>query len=407
MKIVGKSTYVNVYAEDLESGLIEQIYELINNPVFSNPISIMPDAHIGKGCVIGFTMKLADKIIPEIIGVDIGCGMLADKVNCKITPSLELDKEIRKAIPFGNNVNKTCDVKFPWEQIKASAKKLKVDCPDYNDKWFKSLCKRIGIQEDYALNSLGSLGGGNHFIEIGKEDNNFWVVIHSGSRNLGLKVCNYWMKQINKINKINPEDRVSKITELKKIYNGKDLENEIRKIKVVNKNYLVGDDYYGYLFDMVFAQAYAKLNRKIMMNRILEVLNCDVVEEIETIHNYINFEDMIIRKGAVRSNVGEKLIIPLNMRDGILICEGKGNDEWNNSAPHGAGRVMSRGKAKSILDVGDFENDMVGVFSTSVGKSTIDEAPRAYKDGKVIERLIEPTANVVGKIIPIHNLKGV
>jgi len=260
----------------------------------------------------------------------------------------------------------------------------------------------------------------NHFIELGESQNtgNIWVTIHSGSRNLGKKICEYWQniayeRPLPDINKI--------ILEIKEKFPKKEWQEEIVKAK--NKigstkkselDYLKGKDLDGYLSDMYFAQEYASTNRRIIMQTIISVLRETVYEKyfkvketIETVHNYIDSTDYIIRKGAIRSYIGEKMIIPFNMRDGILICEGKSNSEWNFSAPHGAGRVYSRSKAKEELDLQKFEKDMEGIYSTSVGRGTIDESPDAYKDSNIIEKAIEPTAKILDRIIPIHNMKDV
>jgi RNA-splicing ligase RtcB len=280
--------------------------------------------------------------------------------------------------------------------------------PDYSEKWFKTKCKQIGMDYNKAINSAGTLGGGNHFLEIGSYDDKSCVTIHSGSRNLGKRICDYWQEQAEKYKY---QDKVKKlIQEAVTQEQKKELQNKIKEITNADKmeknlEYLTGDEAVEYLFDMIFAQEYARINRLTMLKLIQNIVKAEIIETIESVHNYIDFEDMIIRKGAIKSYIGQKMVIPFNMRDGILICEGKSNPEWNYSAPHGAGRVYSRSKAKQVLSLDQFKEEMKEVFSTSVGRSTLDESPMAYKDSKIIEQAIEPTAKILHRIKPIINLK--
>lgn len=392
--ITGKYTNANIMIDNVEPECVSQVVSMINHPAFTNPVAIMPDCHAGKGSVVGFTMPCGDKIVPNCIGVDIGCGMLSFNIGKIDIDHTYLDKAIRERIPFGMEVRKV-------------AHKLSIRYFNYD-----SLFKRVGIDTNYAINSLGSLGGGNHFIEIGKSVNtgDVWITVHSGSRNLGKKVCEYWQKIAYE--RIVPDTRAL-IEEIKRKSKKVDWEYKIKKLKEENKKYkksdldwIDGEDKEGYLSDMYFTQRYASVNRIIMMKEILDILNIkSELKAIETIHNFIDKDDNIIRKGAIKSYIGEKMIIPLNMRDGILLCEGKSNPEWNFSAPHGAGRVLSRSKAKEQLILQDYEDKMKGIFTTSVNKFTLDEAPDAYKDSKLIEDAIVPTVNLLDKIIPIHNLK--
>lgn len=406
----GKYTDAKIMIDQVEPECISQIISMINHPAFVNPVAIMPDCHSGKGSVIGFTMLSGEKIIPNVIGVDIGCGMLSANIGKVEINFPELDNSIRQKVPFGMNVHQRGIIHmkkdFVWKD-------------GYSYEWFEQTCKKIGIDLTYAINSIGSLGGGNHFIEIGRSDFNedLWLTIHTGSRNFGYKVCEYWQKvaagRDGKSRKVLLDAGVEEIKRTAK--NGSEIGKRIYDLKkslqidkkVTGLEYLEGENVEGYLDDMYFAQQYAKVNREYIMKEILNLLPgfLKKFQIIETIHNYIDPQDKIIRKGSVRSYRGEFFILPFNMRDGLLICEGKSNPEWNFSAPHGAGRLFSRSRAKRELDLNKFKSDMQGIFSTSVGQGTLDECPDAYKDAKIIEVAIEPTAKILDRIIPIHNMK--
>ena len=395
--IEGKYTTATIMIDHVEPECISQIYEMVNHPAFTNPIAIMPDTHKGKGSVIGFTMKVGDKVIPNVVGVDIGCGMLSANFGKIDIDHISLDSQIRNKIPFGYHVHDS--------NVHGA----------YLVKEIDSFCKEIGLPVEYVKYSLGSLGGGNHFIEIGRDQfEDIWVTVHSGSRYLGKRVCEYWQKIAEKkLSKLRFEGIEDKINKIKDTFSTYDWQNEIKKMKSslcinVGKGleWIDGDDKDKYIEHMIFSQQYATLNRKIMMDVITSILNKEIKELIETIHNYIDPKDNIIRKGAIRSYVGEKIIIPFNMRDGILICEGKSNPEWNYSAPHGSGRTMSRTQAKKCLDIEQFKNQMTGIYSTCIGKETLDEAPDSYKPSEMIEQSIAPTAKIINRIKPLYNLKG-
>lgn len=406
-EIKGEYTDVKVMIDQIEPECLIQIIAMANNIAFSNPIAIMPDTHSGKGSVIGFTMKLGDKIIPNIVGVDIGCGMLSVNIGDIDIDVVNLDKMIRERVPFGMNVRAQSDIR---------SKDTKEKFVDSND--ITNLCKKIGLDYNYAIRSIGSLGSGNHFCEIGIDNKgDKWITIHTGSRNLGKKVCEYWQnvaidRSLNK-----GESLSDGVNRIKRDFPKSEWNNEIgnlrNNMKMKNTRstgleYLEGEDLEGYILDMYLAQFYAKINRQTIRNVILNILNIksyDLIDQIETVHNYIDPDDKIIRKGAIRAYKGEMVIIPWNMRDGLIIAEGKSNPEWNYSAPHGAGRVLSRSKAKATLDIDKFKSDMKGIYSTSVCKGTLDEAPMAYKDSKIIEDAIEPTVKILLKVKPIHNLK--
>lgn len=435
-EIPGKYTTAKVMIDDVEESCISQIYGFVNHNAFTNPITIMPDTHAGKGSVIGFTMKMTDKVIPNVIGVDIGCGMLSFNIgNDELPVTLEqLDAQIRNRVPFGFAVNDNCPIdfvnEFPWKEINKNIhnftlaynkefntnfKPKKIDA-----RGFVEHCNEMGANPGRIKQSIGSLGGGNHFIEVGvcdQTNKNIWITIHTGSRNYGKQVCDYWQRKAIHDLKVTKKEAYNKrIAEIRDKYTGMEVKKQIKKAREemgLNDTktndelcYLEGEDAYGYLVDMLVAQVYADVNRRCIMDAILGILGLEkAIDEVQTIHNFIDFRDFIVRKGSVRAYKGERFVLPFNMRDGILICEGKSNREWNCSAPHGAGRVLSRSQAKKQLDVDDFKKQMKGIYSTSVGYGTLDEAPGAYKDADVIEKAIEPTAKIFFKIKPIHNMK--
>jgi len=341
---------------------------VLNHEMFENAkIRIMPDCHSGKGCVIGFTAPITGKICPNLIGVDIGCGMTSYIVKAT-SPELDFAKSledvIRAEIPSGRQVNTRVDDRIE-----------KLDLNQFED-----IVKRSSQKTQYAKLSLGSLGGGNHFIECGKlDDNNYVLTVHSGSRNFGLSIARYHQKIAT--------------------------EESLNKGYPVYLGWLEGDKAQQYLKDMRFAQKYASLNRSIMLEKIINKLNLQVVDKLESIHNYIG-EDNLIRKGAISAKKGEKVIIPWNMRDGLIIGEGKGNEDWNFSAPHGAGRIMSRSKAKEELDLEKFKIEMEGIYSTCVRQSTLDESPMSYKPYQEVEKYLSESVEITHRIKPFYNFKA-
>lgn len=431
-EVTGEFTHAKIMIEDIEAECLSQIYHFISHEAFTNPIAIMPDTHSGKGSVIGFTMPISDKVVPNVIGVDIGCGMLSFCIGNKLPISLELlDHRIRNRIPFGVETHEesmiNMEKEFPWKNVNVLAQKFTLSyqrysgiisdsLPDYSMNWFLNKAEKIGGTPGKHLRSIGTFGGGNHFLETGVDlNNNYWITIHTGSRNFGKRICDYWQgiakKELEHKVKGNKKEIIN---ELKQRYSGDELYKHIKELKDETKatidmkgcEYLMAQNAFGYLYDMLFSQVYAMVNRHKIKEIILDILGKPLVEdEIETVHNFIDFKDMIIRKGAIRSYEGERMIIPFNMRDGILVCEGKSNPEWNYSAPHGAGRVMSRSRAKKEIDLEKFVEQMKGIHSSSVGMGTLDEAPDAYKDSKVIEDAISPTAKILNRIKPIHNMK--
>lgn len=430
-EINGKYTTAKVMIDTLDDATIQQISTFVNHPAFTNPIAIMPDAHKGKGSCIGFTMPLTDKLIPNLVGVDVGCGMLSINIGKTIPIALDLlDHKIRKLIPFGMNIHDrgVIHIKndFKWKELNALGhnfslaynKKFGTEyyIPKYDMTYFDDLCDRTGITQTRAINSIGTLGGGNHFIEIGiSTSGDYWLTIHTGSRNIGKRTCDYWQNMGSKVvRKAKQATLDQMIASIRLQYKGMEIKTKIKEARQAigldaiisdELQYLENEYSFGYLTDMLFCQTYSSMNRQYIASLILNELKIKEVDRIETIHNFIDFKDFVIRKGSVRSYIGERFILPFNMRDGILICEGKSNSEWNFSAPHGAGRLMSRSQAKKSISLDDFKSSMVGIFSTSVGQGTLDESPMAYKDAKLIENAIDPTANIIDRIKPIMNLK--
>jgi len=394
----GKHTKAKVMIDKIEPATVSQIYEMINHEAFTNPVSVMPDCHKGNGSVIGFTMEMGDKIIPNIVGVDIGCGMLSFVVRKGIFAEMdriEIDILIRTEIPFGTNVQTRKGIfdindKYFWLELNFDLIKF---TRNFNSKYgttfsykemdyrgFIDLCNKIGMDGNRAILSLGTLGGGNHFIEIGKsvETKDYRATIHSGSRQFGLKVCQYHQKIANSFHPTGKDRR--------------------------GLAFLTEENMFGYLTDMVIAQKYAQKNRELMRDMICNILDTDIVDPIESVHNYINFEDWIIRKGAISSYAGEKMIISLNMEDGLFVCEGKSNADWNFSAPHGAGRPDSRAWAKKNLSLEDAEHRMKkkGIYCS---KLPLDESKYAYKDGKMIKDSLWPTATLLETVLPVLAIK--
>lgn len=365
IELKGKYGEALVYTDVVDEASISQVISLLNQPYAENAhVRMMPDIHAGAGCTIGTTMRIRDKICPNLVGVDIGCGMETVKLREKRIELQKLDKLIRQNIPSGFAI-----------QTKAHRFAKTIDLENLN-------CA-MHVKLDRAYLSIGTLGGGNHFIEVDKdEEGNLYLVIHSGSRHLGVEICDFYMKAAQK--------------ELKE-----------RNISIPYPlAYVDGNLMDAYLQDMRIAQAFANLNRKTMVDVILKGMGLHAEESFTTIHNYIDLEHNILRKGAVSAQAGEKLLIPINMRDGSLLCTGLGNEEWNCSAPHGAGRLMSRSDAKNSFTVNEFKKQMEGIYTTSVGKGTLDECPMAYKSMEDIVANIGPTARIDKIIKPVYNFKA-
>lgn len=419
IELRGKYNTAKVFTDELEESAIGQIIGFLNHVAFKNGnIAIMPDAHYGKGAVIGFTAPLSDKVIANVIGVDISCGVVAWKLGKRsaIREKFDrLDKFIKERIPSGRNVRTAIHPELNKIYNKMSQQ---ISYDAFTDAILGTCAK---TDQDFArvLNSIGSLGGGNHFIEIDKDDNDdLWLIIHSGSRNFGLQIATWHQrKAIDMLNEERKAAEKEKIEVIKNTVNaveiGQKLEELKRnKVKVSTELAYLSNGYAAnYIDDMKIAQAYASLNRRTMGYEILTRfyrLNPFEIEVIESVHNYINFSDSIIRKGAISAHEGERVIIPLNMADGCIIGIGKGNAAWNYSAPHGAGRLMSRTAAKANISLEDFRRRMrdAGVWTSCVGKGTLDEAPQAYKKAEHIIEYLKDTVDIVVHMKPIYNFKA-
>ena len=395
---------IKIFTDLVEPEAIDQIYTLGKQPAFKDcKIRIMPDVHAGKGCTIGFTANLGDKVIPNIVGVDIGCGMLTIQLGkCEIDFN-KLDNVIRKYVPYGYDVHLGRIGRFPRLQELYCYRNLKD-------------CRRLE-------RSIGTLGGGNHFIEIDENADGYkFLIIHTGSRNLGKQVCEYY--QALAVDLMQGKDELFKkqkelIEEYKKAGRRNEIESAIKELHRTFKPnklgipkelaYLEGEYREQYLHDMKICQEYAVLNRytigKIICANAFGY-DLDNLEYFETIHNYIDHETNIVRKGAISARKGEILLIPINMKDGCIIGMGKGNDDWNCSAPHGAGRLMSRSKAKETLNLDEYKKSMDGIFTTCVNQSTIDEAPMVYKPIESIVDNIGDTVEIIDIVKPIYNFKA-
>lgn len=368
----GRYNFAHIMIDSCDESVANQIHQILNHPAFQGTqIRIMPDCHVGVGSVVGFTCRgMKNYVIPNIVGVDIGCGMLAANFGDIDIDFTKLDQGIRENIPAGfaarNKIHKKVEMLLP-----------------INYK-ITEVGKKIGGDINRFLLSLGTLGGGNHFIEVGRAPNNDkWVIIHTGSRNFGKMICDYHQAKAKKLMKQMFIEEAYKGLEFLPIENG-GLE---------------------YLEDHNAAFNYSILNRDIILEEIAKILGREPEDEIVSIHNYIDI-DGVIRKGATPASARKTVIIPFNMRDGIAICTGKGNTFWNESAPHGAGRIMSRRQAKENVSLDDYKKSMEGIYTTCVGQDTIDESPMAYKDFNVILEAIKDTVSVDFLLKPLYNFKA-
>ncbi len=401
LELQGKYNTAKVFTDNIEQEAIGQIINLMNYKAFSDAkIRIMSDTHAGKSCVIGFTASNMSKIVPAIVGVDINCGMLLVNLGKVEIDLPKLDNFIRNNIPHGSNNNK----------------KVVAIIGDDLEQNIGKISKKLGKDKSEFFNGIGSLGGGNHFISIDTDNNhNKYLTIHCGSRNFGYRLANYHQKQAEEYcqkksnnNKIDSEV-VQKLRDSGKF---EEIESYISSVKNNNiyrvpkeLSFLEGELLEQYLCDIKVAGEYAKLNRETIASRILEYLNLNPVDQFHTVHNYIDSLG-VVRKGSIRASLGEKVLIPLNMRDGSIIGIGKGNEDYNNSAPHGSGRVFSRSKAKEVLDLEEFKNTMSNIYSTSVSKNTLDESPMAYKPSEEIINSLRDTVDILEIIKPIYNFKS-
>ena len=397
IEVKGKYNEARIFTDVVDSASIGQIQALCNQEfTVGSRIRLMPDVHAGKGCTIGTTMTITDKVVPNLVGVDIGCGMETTRIREKRLELQKLDKLIYERIPSGFSIR---------ENAHRYASQIDLS---------QLYCARH-VDLIRAEKSIGTLGGGNHFIEVDRDDEgSLYLVVHSGSRHLGVEVATYYQDEGYKV--LNKTDDISLkaiIEQMKAEGREKEIQKELKKLKNIKQTkiphmlaYVSGELFQQYIHDMKIVQQFAMLNRQAMMDEIVKGMKLHVEEQFTTIHNYIDTDTMILRKGAVSAKAGEQLLIPINMRDGSLLCVGKGNEDWNFSAPHGAGRLMSRAEAKQSFTVSEFKKQMADVYTTSVGKATLDECPMAYKGMKDILDNIGPTADVVKIIRPIYNFKA-
>ena len=397
IEIVGKYNLAKVYTDNIEQAAYAQVLNLMNQKFAEGSLfAIMPDCHAGAGCVIGLTMKIVDKVVPNLVGVDIGCGMLVVKIDKSFKFDLQkVDRIWHEDIPSGMN-HRSTKHRF--------ADRAKIE----------DILAPIGV--DKLKLSIGTLGGGNHFGEIDVNDEgDHYIVIHSGSRHLGIEVCKHYQRLAIEYHKDKKKSDLAVIEQLKKEGRKSEIEAVLKASKQSQPSipdelaYLEGQHLEDYLHDMKIAQEYAIWNREAMMEVLLGELGIGkdkILEKFCTIHNYIDVENRILRKGSISLQKDETAIIPMNMRDGSIIVRGKGNPEWNFSGPHGAGRLMSRSKAKESLSLDDFKKSMAEIYTTCVSTGTIDESPMAYKPFDEIMRNIEPTADIIERIRPIYNFKA-
>ena len=399
IEIKGRFNSAKCYTDTLEDGAREQLLAICDTEAYAaSRIRIMPDVHAGKGCTIGTTMTVSDKISPSMVGVDIGCGMYTVYLG-KTDIDYQRVDEMAHYIPSGRSVWEGRTERFDLTALR---------------------CYRELRDSRRLERSLGTLGGGNHFIEIDEDgDGGKYLVIHSGSRNLGTQVANYYQGLAVDLN-LGKEDYFKERDNIIKTYKEEGRKSEIQDALKRLKSefgakepdmppdlcYLFGSFLEDYLYDVEICQKFAERNRERIAEIIMDGCGLAAVESFSTVHNYIDVEGMILRKGAVSAKSGEKLLIPINMRDGALICVGKGNEDWNCSAPHGAGRLMSRATAFERLTMAEYEREMQGIYSTSVNPDTLDESPMAYKSIDEIISNIEPTCEIIKRIKPVYNFKA-
>lgn len=407
-EITGHYNSAKIFTDMVDQATISQVYTLLNQESLKDSrIRIMPDCHAGKGCVVGTTLTITDSVIPNLVGVDIGCGMLAVKLKETRIDLPALDSIVRQYVPNGADIHKS--------PIASSD-----DIP-----WLSCIKRNAPIRIEKANCSLGTLGGGNHFIEVDRDSEGcLWLVIHSGSRHLGMEVCNFYQKQAFKelqdqyYNENIKLKRDAMISQLKASGKLREIQKAIKSFDAQYEGwscgvpfelaYCTGELMNDYLHDMKIVQNFARLNRSVMAKQILKYAKLHEVESFDTIHNYIDTDTKVLRKGAISAQCEEKVLIPMNMRDGSLICVGKGNPDWNFSAPHGAGRLYSRSDSKQMFSVSEFKKQMsdAKIFSTSVGKDTLDECPMVYKPMESITSVITETVDIIDRIVPIYNFKA-
>ena len=397
--VKGKYCEARIYTDVVDEASIAQIQELCNQEFTAGQrLCLMPDIHAGKGCTIGTTMTIGDKIVPNLVGVDIGCGMHVCQLDDKNVDMARLDAVIREFVPAGFDIREKTHPYFSKIVDELSSMRCVAN-----------------VNLDRAEKSIGTLGGGNHFIELDEDDEGTkYLVIHTGSRHLGVEVASHYQERAySTLNSASDEDVEALVAKLKAAGKQRQIQQEIAKLRNTKRTnvpkdltYLEGAGFDDYVHDMRIAQKFAWLNREAIADVIVAKMGFKVVDSFTTIHNYVDTEHMILRKGAVSAMAGEKLIIPINMRDGSLLCTGKGNADWNESAPHGAGRLMSRAKAKAEFNVESFKESMEGIYTTSVGLDTLDECPMAYKPISAITENVGDTVSIDKIIKPVYNFKA-
>ena len=438
IELVGRYTKAKIFAETIEDGVYSQVYDIINCKAFEGQTVVcMPDVHVGASGPCGLVATIGKYVCPEHIGVDIGCSVSMMILNKKVPADkyAEFERRIKNKIPFGFNLNghTVIDEKEFFKFLTTGFNKYRnfwpemlMDLPtQVTEKWVSEQLKRLGMEEGVFYKSLGSVGGGNHFIEYDEQENGdlAGVTLHFGSRNFGVKVCKYWMGKTNvALTKDEVKEYTAKFKENyikthtdsrgKRDMNGfKEALNKYLETMSEGhiKGYLNGEMMKGYLMDMCFAQLYAQFNHMTVQKTIKELLIKYGIKEVRTImstHNFIDLHDHTLRKSAIRSYKGEEMLVPFNMRDGVAICEGLSNPEWLNACAHGAGRKMSRSKAKQNVSMEEFKESMKNVYSTTVCQGTIDESPMAYKDTTEIKDLIAETCEIKFMMIPKINIKA-
>ncbi|WP_136689043.1 RtcB family protein [Halorhabdus amylolytica] len=478
IEISGEHTTAEFLVDEeslIEDNCLEQVRTLVDHPAFTEPIRMMPDAHVGAGAPIGFTMPLPDRVVPNIVGVDVGCGMVATNLGEDLPlDGPERERRVREAVPMGRTVHDYDDAphlveEFPFdrankvfdrfdaayrERFGRPIDPIEFDFEGYDDEYFKALCRRVlaGSRQGmgYVIRGAGTLGGGNHFVEFAKarDSGAYWLVIHSGSRYLGKSVAEYWQDKATQYREadairealpaeyaeylkfdpetVSDEDLFAWVTggkgeshvrkeAIRADFDGERVDEVFRALSRSQEalegrdedlDWLESREAHGYYVDMLFAQQYARWSRELMSDAICAVLDVDPVDRFQSIHNYVDFRDLTIRKGATPAREGQRLVIPFNMAEGSLLARGKGNPRYHSTAPHGAGRTMGRREAHETLSVKDFETAMAEVYSESVGEATLDEAPTAYKPVGSIVEAIEPTAEIIDRLDVVHNLKA-
>lgn len=397
MEIKGKFNTAIAYAKVIEDGAVEQIRRMCDYEFTSgSKIRIMPDVHEGAGCTIGTTMTIKDKVVPNLVGVDIGCGMYTVNLGKGAVNLAKIDN-VAHHIPSGRNA---------WDETQKVFDLTRLRC-------YKEL-----RNPEWIGKSLGSLGGGNHFIEVDEgSDGTKYLVVHTGSRNLGKQVAEYYQRRAIELAEGKDDfckERERIIAEYKASGRQSEIQSALKELSFKSKTHETPDDLcyvYGksmedYLHDVVICQQFATVNRDLIADKILNCCGLTMMTAFHTIHNYIDTREMILRKGSIAAHAGEQVLIPINMRDGSILAMGKGNPDWNYSAPHGAGRVMSRRAAKEALDIEEYKKSMEGIYTTSVNEYTIDEAPMAYKSLSDIMDVVKASVDVMDVLHPIYNFKA-